>query len=74
MDAAAFDLRPAKGCVDVAEQDCFRLPLLLTLRMTIRSTRKKRTKKKNRTVALRGVEQYTTRPWIIDCFMTEQSN
>lgn len=74
VDAAAFDLRPAKGCVDVAEQDCFRLPLLLTLRMTIRSTRKKRTKKKNRTVALRGVEQYTTRPWIIDCFMTEQSN
>ena len=40
--AAVFDLRLADGCVDVAEQDCFRLPLVLTLRMTIRSTRKPR--------------------------------
>lgn len=39
VDAVVFDLRLAKGCVDVAEQYCCRLPLVLTLCMTIRSTR-----------------------------------
>lgn len=68
VDAAVFDLWLAKGCVDVAEQDCCRLPLVLTLHMTITSTRKPRT------VELRGVEKYTPRPWIIDYLMTEQSN
>lgn len=47
--SGVFDLWLAKGCVDVAEQDCCRLPLVLTLHMTIASTRKPRT------VALRGV-------------------
>lgn len=39
VDAAVFDQWLAKGCVDVAEQDCCRLPLVLTLCVTIRSTR-----------------------------------
>lgn len=34
VDAAVFDLCLAEGCVDVAEQDCCRLPLVLTLRVT----------------------------------------
>lgn len=39
VDAVVFDLWLAKGCVDVAKQDCCRLPLVLTLRVTKGSTR-----------------------------------
>lgn len=39
MDAVVFDLWLSKGCVDVAEQDCCRLPLVLTLLMTEGSPR-----------------------------------
>lgn len=38
VDAVAFDLWLAKGCVDVAKQDCCRLPPVLTLCMTRGST------------------------------------
>lgn len=34
VDAVDFDLRLDKGCVDVAEQDCCRLSLVLTLGVT----------------------------------------
>lgn len=39
VDAAAFDPWLAKGCVDAAEQDCCRLPLIVTLHMTKGLTR-----------------------------------
>lgn len=67
VEAAVFDLWLAEGCADVAEQDCFRLSLELTLYMTIRSTRK------TWCGALQDVQMYKTRPWIIDHDMTEQS-
>ena len=67
VEAAVFDLRLAKGCVDVAEQDCCRLPLLLTLHMTIRS--------KPRTVALQGcLEIHHKIVNRLRCPGTEQSN
>ena len=61
VDAAVFDPRQAKGCVDVAEQDCCRLPLVLTLRTITRS--------RGNLELWHFVQEYTTRPWINDQLM-----
>lgn len=56
VDAAVFDLCLAKGCVDAVEQDCSRLPLVLRFLLETN---------------IYGIYKYTTRPWMIDYFITD---